>query len=164
MRPSRIPSLAIVCFAIGCAGTLPFAQDTPLTQEARIEKLVETINYNADPLHGDYTPSVHELIEIGDPAIPRVLDLMLLDGPHDKWTRLHAERVLNGIILKDEGFIFGKGWTDGRGKERAHALFVSHGSLDYEAPLQERERAVQLWREWFATKNEQKTICEDPAK
>jgi hypothetical protein len=94
-------------------------------------------------LHNDYTPAVHKLVEIGAPALPRMLDLMLRDGPYDSFTREHVEKILWDIILKKCG-----GYL--QGNERANALWKSLGSLNSDAPLAERERAVKLWREWLA--------------
>ncbi|HJZ58749.1 MAG TPA: hypothetical protein VKE74_27650, partial [Gemmataceae bacterium] len=73
----------------------PFGRPSP---KQSLDELVRTIDDNPDPCHVDYTPSVHRLIELGDPAIPRMLDLMLLDGEDNWLTRLHADRVLQDII------------------------------------------------------------------
>jgi hypothetical protein len=115
-----------------------------------LEELVRTINVNGDFLHADHAPSVDKLIELGDPAIPRMLDLMLLNGEYDGFTRLHAETVLYGIVAGNYGFVSGRGYSDPNGNDRANALWKSLGSLNWKAPLEERERAVRLWRERYA--------------
>jgi hypothetical protein len=43
-----------------------------------------------------------------------------------------------------------RAWSDPDGLDRANALWKSFGDLDYKAPLEERERAVKLWRDWLA--------------
>jgi hypothetical protein len=153
MRPVPFVVLLSVCVGIGCGQVMPTTQaDPPRSQEPpeSLEELVRTINDDPDPLHADHTPSVHKLIELGDPAIPPMLDLMLLDGQYDRLTRLHAERVLWGIVMKKYGFVRGRGWSAPDGADRANAFWKSLGNLDWEAPREEREQAVKLWREWLA--------------
>lgn len=62
-----------------------------------VQALVQTIGDAADMLHLDYSPSVHALIEVGAPALLPVIDL--LDAP-EEFTRLRAQRVVEGISLK----------------------------------------------------------------
>jgi hypothetical protein len=146
MRSLRLIVVLIVFTGSGCAWQQLFSKPT---QEEQVEALVRTIDYSPDPCHCDYTPSVWKLIEIGEPAIPRMLDLMLLDGRYDQETRFHAKTVLWRIILNKSGFGSGQDWNNDDIK-RVGALWESLGDLDYKAPLAERERAVKLWREWLA--------------
>src|SRR5262249_34929519 len=105
-----------------------------------------------DPLHSDLTPAVYELVKIGEPTIPRMLDLMLLDGECDWFTRLHAETVIYRIFLRKYGWNNpGPGWADPKDKEGFDAFWKSMPSLDHNASFEERERAVKVWREWFAS-------------
>jgi hypothetical protein len=121
------------------------------TGENELGELVRTIDCDPYVLHFDYTPSVDKLIKMGDPAIPRMLDLMLLDGQYDSSTRLHAKTVLWNIILDKCGF--SQDWRERDSNAvgaRASALWKSLGDLQDDAPLADRERAVKLWREWLA--------------
>ena len=61
-----------------------------------IEACIKTINDAADKLHLDYTPSVHCLIEIGEPALLLLTDLLVAE---DEMTRLRAQRAIEGITL-----------------------------------------------------------------
>jgi hypothetical protein len=149
MRPLRPIVVLAACTASGCAWQQLFTRSAPSPEE-RLDALVRTIDNDPDVLHADHTPSVHKLIELGDAAIPRMLDLMLLNERGDRNTRLHAKTVLFYIIAEKNGFESGRGWSDPDGMERSNALWKSLGDLDDEAPLEERERAVKLWREWLA--------------
>jgi hypothetical protein len=149
MRPSALALVLAACGLAGCGQMMPHAPFGRVRPES-LEDLVRTIDTNPDWLHAGYTPSVHKLIEVGDPAIPRMLDLMLLDGDFPSMTRENAQTVLNGILSKKCGFVSGRGWSESNGSDRANALWASLGNLDWKAPLDERERAVKLWREWYA--------------
>jgi hypothetical protein len=69
-----------------------------------ITKLVQSIDDNPDPLHADDTPSVHRLIEKGLPSVSPVLMLMMSESQH---TRMRAQRVLEGVTVKQFGFVAG---------------------------------------------------------
>ncbi|HSQ58472.1 MAG TPA: hypothetical protein VLM40_22315, partial [Gemmata sp.] len=91
-----------------------------------LDDLVRTIGDKPDPLHRELTPSVHKLIELGDPAIPRMLDLMLAE---DRTTRLRASHVLRCIVMRQHGFIDGQGWKDDASEKRFRAFWKSLGNL-----------------------------------
>jgi hypothetical protein len=153
MRPSLCVIPMIVCVGIGCGHTPPAGQPQPTIEAApaprqveSLEDLVRTINDDPDILRADYTPSVDKLIKVGEPAIPRVIDLMLSE--HED-TRLRAQRVLEGVTLRQHGFVVGQGWKDDKGRERWRTLWRQLGDLDWKAPSDDRERAVKLWRAWL---------------
>jgi hypothetical protein len=151
MYVARLATLLILYSSIGCAGLMK----THSARDAEsVDDLVRTIDFNFDPLHGEITPSVHKLIEIGDPVIPRMLDLMLLDGEnYHHFTRLHAETVIYRIYLAKFGWNNpGPGWTNPTDEERFKVFWKSMPTLDHDAPLKERERAVKAWREWHANR------------
>jgi hypothetical protein len=147
VRLFRLLVLMSVCLGSGCAWQRFFTKSPPPNLDEQLDKLVCTIDDDPNPLHSDYTPSVDELIELGDVAIPRMLDLMLSDNED---TRLHAQRVLEGIILKRYGFVRGRSGLKPKGEEEFRAFWKSLGGLNWEAPREERERAVKLWRVWLA--------------
>jgi hypothetical protein len=147
MRPLRLAALLTFCIGGGCAWQGLFTQPAP---EEQLEYLVQHITAHPDWMHAGYSSETSKLINLGDPAIPRMLDLMLLDGKYDRFTREHAQTVLYHIMCKKYGFESGRGWSDPHGQERADALWKSLGDLDADAPLEEREGAVKLWREWLA--------------
>ena len=150
MRPLRLVVLMAACLGSGCALQGLLTRPAPLTREEQLDELIRTITANPDWLHAGHSPAVDKLVDFGDEAIPRLLDLMLLDGPYDGYIRLHAETALNYITLKKYGFVRGQGWTNPEGEERLNAGWKSLPRLDSGAPLAERERAVKLWREWVA--------------
>src|SRR5262245_23093489 len=103
MRPLRLVVLMAACLGSGCALQGLFKHLTPLTREEQLDELVRRIDDYPDTCHNDYTPAVNELIEIGDPAIPRMLDL-LADDPRCGFTHIHAMKVIEQICLKKYGF------------------------------------------------------------
>jgi hypothetical protein len=146
MRLLWLVVLTAVCIGSGCAWRQLSTQPTPQSPDEQLDELVRTINDNADPLHFSNTPSVRKLIEIGEPAIPRMLDLMLSE---DEGTRLHALNVLSGVMSAKHGR--GKyGWPDTDSEQQFAAFWKSLGDLQYDAPRKKRERAVKLWRAWLA--------------
>jgi hypothetical protein len=113
--------------------------------DAEIIELVRAIDDAPDKAHSDYTPAVHRLIEIGEPALPAVLPLLLGD---DEVTRLRAQRVLEGVTMALCGFRPGHGWHDGKGEDEWRALWRRLGDLDWQASPARREAAVHKWRRW----------------
>ncbi len=114
---------------------------------AEIERLIQQIDESPDKLHGDYTPSVYRLIEMGEPVLSQVLSLML---SHGEMTRLRAQRVLEGVTMKRFGFQVGKGWVNPQDEERWQRFWNDLGDLSYDAPLETRVQASNRWREWLA--------------
>jgi hypothetical protein len=112
-----------------------------------VQQLYARLNDDPDPLHADYTPAVHELIRVGRPAIAQALDL-IVSG--DWYTRLRAERVLEGVTLVEHGFVFGQGWSRPGGEAEWRRFWARLGNLDFEAPLDKRAASVALWRAWLS--------------
>jgi len=111
-----------------------------------LERLARAINDEPDHLHGDRTPAVHALIEHGLDALPYVLPLL---EDADQWTRLRAQRVLEGVT---------RSWTEKRLPSRPLArsglrawerLWLENGGYDWEAAPAERARSVARWRSWM---------------
>ena len=159
MRPTVLAAALAVYFGLGCAQLMPdrafFLPDKPKS----LDELVRTIDDGPDFCHNDYTLSVNQLIKIGEPAIPRMLDLMLLDGETTRFTRLHAHTVL-WIIFHNKFEAKWGPWERGEPNEcrdKENAIWASLGSLSPGNPnesdsvsAEHRQRAVQLWREWYA--------------
>ena len=111
-----------------------------------IAHLIATINDSPDPSHGDLTPSVHALVQLGVPALPSVLPLLMSD---DKWTRLRAQRVLERTT---------RTWVRERSPSRSGfreadyewmELWQDNGGYDWEAPAPARTAALALWEKWL---------------
>jgi hypothetical protein len=114
---------------------------------ATVERLVRTIDDNPSHLHIDDTPAVHELIEIGEPALRPVLPLMLADN---ELTRLHAWRVVEFVTMRKYGFRDGLGWPDEQGEPAWLRLYREMGSYDPEGPEPHRRHSVDLWSQWLS--------------
>ena len=117
-------------------------------EQERISILIATLNERPDLLHSDYTPAVHELIKIGQPAIEPLLDVML---DANEGTRKRAERALDGITSKMHGFRAGQGWNDPHGEGRFRKFWKSLGSYNWDDSEQSRRTSIAKWRDWVAS-------------
>jgi len=111
-----------------------------------VSRLVAAINDNPDPAHGDLTPAVHALVRVGLTALPAVLPLL---ESEDRWTRLRAQRVLEGAT---------RAWVRARTPPRPATpradyewlkLWQDNGDYDWQAPVEARKAAIGRWRTWL---------------
>jgi HEAT repeats len=80
-----------------------------LNHERALEACLRTIDDAPDPLHADRTPAVQCLIDIGEPALPALVE-HLASGDADH--RMRAERAIQGISRRRFGFD-GYSWPEG---------------------------------------------------
>jgi hypothetical protein len=134
-------------------GCTPSEPDPPeVSPEAppvdpRVAALYARLNDNPDLLHFDYTPAVHELIAIGRPAIAPALDLMLSENAT---TRLHAVTVLEGVTMREHGWVPGQEWARPGGLEAWHQFWQRLGNLSDTGTKEERSASIAKWRDWLA--------------
>jgi hypothetical protein len=113
--------------------------------DSEAERLAQTINEQPDSLHGDYTPAVHALVRLGLAALPVVVPLL---ESEDRFTRLRAQRVLEGVTRE---------WvkrsaapkTRPGATYRWRALWSENGDYDWQADAAARAASVTRWREWL---------------
>ena len=122
------------------------------TSKAAIAKLVHTLDDHPNPLHSDITPSVEQLIEVGLPGGAAVVDL--LDSPNGR-TRLHAQRVVEGVVMRRNGWVPGHGFPDRSDEEKTRQLLKANGDYRWDAPAEQRAAATAKWREWLKLASEQ---------
>lgn len=109
--------------------------------------LLRRIDEAPDELHGDVTPAVNGLIALGRSALASVLDMMA--SPRSN-TRLHAQRAFEGILMREQGFAPGQGFTTPDGEDRFRALWSTQGGYAWDAPATPRAQALVAWRTWLA--------------
>lgn len=115
--------------------------------DAELARLVASLDEDADPLHNDYTPAVHALIARDVEGALAVLEQ--LDAPNEM-TRLHAQRVVEGVAMRHCGWRTGQGYADGAlGEARLRALLQRNGTYDRQAPSPARQQSMALWRAWL---------------
>ncbi|MFH0894877.1 MAG: hypothetical protein V2A54_10625 [Bacteroidota bacterium] len=137
-----------VCFmqTITCAQNPIMIKDTA-GQKFLIDSLVKTIDDNYDILHSDFTPSVHKLSTMGIPAIEAVLPLL---NSSKEDTRLHAQRVVEGVIYRMNGFVPGQGFTTKGGEEKSREIL---NSIEYDwegIDLKNRQNAIENLKKWIS--------------
>ena len=118
--------------------------DSQIEVPNRVTKLISELDENPDVLHGDYTPAVRKLIDIGQPAIVPILDVMVTDD--NQLSRLRAQRVLEGVTMQMHGFEFGQGWRSSDDENNWLKFWASLGNLDWKSTLAERLLAVEAWK------------------
>jgi hypothetical protein len=142
--------VALVCFIAGGDRTAPASDKSERdATEARIARLIETIDDDPDELHFDYTPAVGKLIKVGRPAIRALVDIML-EEPLIR--RRRAQRAIEGITMEMMGFRFGQGWDKPESEHRWKKFWDSLDHLRSEASIDERRKSVDKWREWLDRK------------
>jgi hypothetical protein len=87
-----------------------------VTQRRDVDELIAALDDDPDPLHADMTPAVGALGEIGDAAVPALLEPLASES---ETTRLHAQRALEAIVQRRHGFRAGLGWPEPGGEEAA---------------------------------------------
>jgi len=113
---------------------------------AEVDRLIKGINDHPDLLHAESTPAVNRLIDIGKPAIPALLEVIISgDGP----TRMRAQAALELITLRMYGFQPGHGWQSNEGEAQWRSFWMDLGSLNWQDTADKRLAAVKLWRQWY---------------
>jgi len=114
-----------------------------MTGESRdLQTWLAAIDDDPDPVHLDMTPAVHALGEMGDRAVPPLLDLLLAESEE---TRLHAQRALELIVYRRHGFEPGRGFPSPEAEQAARDELVSAG-YDHAADRRAREAAAARLR------------------
>jgi hypothetical protein len=127
-------------------GSIAFQEGISEDDAAYIAESIRRINDGLS--EGFYRGSVgvYALVNVGEPALPALLDLMLCE---DELVRDRAAEAIEDITraISDA--------YDDDGVERANAyreLQDRLGRLDLRAPKEEREEIVLRWREWLAAR------------
>lgn len=109
----------------------------------RIAGAIAKLTDDADPLHNDMTPAVFALADIGAPAIPAILDVMLEDS---RARRLVAQRALERIVMRRHGFVEGHGFTSAAAEQAFLDEWRTKGDYAYDADPEARRASVGKWR------------------
>lgn len=118
----------------------------------RLAELFLALDREPDELHGDITPAVLALIELGWVAAPGLLERMLAESAD---TRLHAQRAFEGILMRDFGFVSGRGFANRDDENRFRQLWATHGDYAYDASESNRNKAVAAWRVWLKERGDE---------
>lgn len=112
---------------------------------------LRALNDAPDQLHGDMTPAVFAIGEMGTSPLPSLLDLLMDESAN---TRLHAQRAVEQIIMRRHGFVPGQGFATAAEEEEFRSQWRANGNYDYSAAAAARAAAVEKWRRWLATGEE----------
>ena len=108
-----------------------------------------------NPNHIDFTDSVYDLIDVGLPAMPKLLQVMI-DG--NDVTRIRAARI-RGILRAEFGFQDGIGWATEDGQRQYSELFVTWGGPYWNDSLENRRVAVLHAQGWWKHNRSNKLRC-----
>jgi hypothetical protein len=109
-----------------------------------ITQAIASLDDDPDPLHGDQTPAVRRLAQIGAPAVSALGAPLMADSA---MTRLHAQRAWESIVYGRYGFAPGAGFPDDAAEESA-ASVIAQVSYDFEQSDGERKAAVSRMLDW----------------
>jgi len=113
---------------------------------AEIQQLVRHLDDDYDELHSDITPSVLALIAAGLPGACAVRDALEAPEPD---TRMHAQRVFEGVAFVRYGWHAGWGFGDQIHEERSRAALVAV-DYAYDASPERRAAGAERWRRWLS--------------
>jgi len=71
----------------------------------------------------------------------------LLDAPKST-TRLHAERVVEGVLMRSNGWLPNRGYPDRHAEQTTKDILEANGNYRYDAPPARRAAAAKRWRAW----------------
>lgn len=124
---------------------------TRIGDPAAMAASLRTLNDGADELHLDMTPSVQSLGGMGLKVVPSLLDLLLEE---DEMTRLHAQRALELILSRRQGFVAGKGFPSSAAEAEMRSEWAANGNYDYSNDTDSRAASVAKWHLWLAEAKE----------
>lgn len=144
-------SITLLIFLFACSNSNQTKESSEAnksnhTEKILIDSLVATIDVNSDMLHSDFTPSVHRLSELGIPAIVAVLPLL---NNEKQDTRLHAQRVAEGVVMQMHGFVPGQGFSNNPLGEDSATIILKSIGYNYSDLPEQRQKAIENWRKWI---------------
>jgi HEAT repeat protein len=111
-----------------------------------VDTLLRTLNDASDSLHLDITPAVLALGDMGLNVARALLSPLASD---DQPTRMHAQRALERIIARRNGFEPGRGFPSKQAEEQSRLAWKANGDYDYAADAASRSASIELWRSWL---------------
>jgi Fe-S-cluster containining protein len=118
-----------------------------------VAAMMQDIEYR--PAFIELTEPERSLIDLGLLGARLVFDL--LDAPKLA-SRRHAQRVLEGAVMRHHGWTPEYGYSDPHGEGKTAALLRANGSYEANAPQEERRASMEKWREWLKAQPIQPTI------
>jgi hypothetical protein len=73
---------------------------------------------------------------------------------------MHAQRVVEGVVMRRHGWVAGRGYPDRGGEAKTRDLLKANGAYRYDAAPAKRAAATKKWRVWLKKAIEQ----EDPKR
>jgi hypothetical protein len=143
MRPAPPPIIWLLCASAIIELTTPYS----VRILPEVEQLAEHLSEGPFRLHGDLTPAVLRLSEIGPVVLPRMFEIMVGDRADH---RVHAQSVIKRVSQQMYGFTPGKGWQRDEDAAQWLTMWKANGSLRWDDSYDERLRSVTLWRNWYA--------------
>ena len=112
-----------------------------------LEACLMTLNDAPDMLHYDLTPSVLALSEMGIGVLSSIIPLLRAKNER---TRQHAQGVLERITFKEISRSISSPPSSIRAKSTWKTLWQKNGSYRWDAPHEQRQKAIKCWEQWLA--------------
>lgn len=119
-------------------------------EDAEIHKLINAIDNNPDSWHGNRTPSVDALIDIGEPAIPCLLDFI---EKENGISRIRGTTALHEITSRMYGLDPATRHFRGDGRSEWETLWNNARSLDSNNDSR-RKKSVDVIRKWWDSRQQ----------
>lgn len=138
-----------VLFFLGCErsshGTSQSVVIAPSPKPSEQSLLLSELGTTFETLHGDRSPTIDRLIEIGESSVDECLKIFAQEN--GMWRLLHAQRVIEGYTMRRFGYQSGQGFTTFP-REAWETYCNSLGHLNYSDPIETRLAAVSGWADW----------------
>lgn len=115
--------------------------------DVMVSELIQCLSVENNPASIDQTASVSKLVDIGLPAVPKLLDAYVYG---DEITRMRVQQTLAGILMRQYGFVCGSGWKNyDADHPRFLAMYDKLGRLNWGDSLDNRRASARIWLEWW---------------
>lgn len=140
--------LAVVVLLVGGCKHKPIWQVSDEKRE--IAQLAACMDQDWDRTYPDITPASAGLLEIGEPALPTLLPMMLDERD---MVRRRAQYAIIQITARITGRYAVKNQAeDIAAAARFKELMAELGNLQWDAPKEARAAAVVKWKNWLASR------------
>jgi len=111
-----------------------------------LEACIKTIDDAADFAHGDVTPSVLSLANIGEDVLLNTLPLL---NNENSETRQHAQKVFELVSYNKVNNLYKPRALSDVARHKWNELWETNGAYHWGKPEQGRLLSMELWKRWI---------------